>query len=70
MTSSSSSRLDFVLQNLIAKSTLKFCMLATNKASLPPLKKNGLLPWAKKHFWTIVDVEIFKANNHFKATKN
>jgi len=39
MASSSSSRLDSVLQNLIAKSALQFPVLATNKTSVPPTKK-------------------------------
>jgi hypothetical protein len=39
MASSSSSRLDSVLQNLIAKSALQFPVLATNKASIAPSKK-------------------------------
>jgi hypothetical protein len=39
MASSSSSRLDSVLQNLIAKSALQFPVLATNKASVTPSKK-------------------------------
>jgi len=39
MASSSSSRLDFVLQNLIAKFALQFPMLAPNKALVSPLKK-------------------------------
>ncbi len=29
-----------------------------------------MLPWAKKHFWTTMDVGIFKPNNHFKAIDN
>jgi hypothetical protein len=39
MTSSSSSKLDYVLQNLITKSALQFPVLATNKTSIPPSKK-------------------------------
>jgi hypothetical protein len=70
MASSSSSRFDSILQNLIAKFALQFLVLATNKASVPPTKNNGVLPQVKKHFWTIVDAEISKANNHFKATDN
>jgi hypothetical protein len=70
MVSSSSNTLDSVFQNLIAKSALQFPMLAPNKVSISPLKKNGVLPRAKKHFWTIMDVKSFKPNNHFKATNN
>jgi hypothetical protein len=33
-------------------------------------KNNGVLPHAKKHLWTTVDVKIFKASNHFKAMDN
>ncbi len=39
MALSSSSRLDSIFQNPIAKSTLQFPMLATNKTSIPPTKK-------------------------------
>jgi len=39
MASSSSSRFDSVFQNLIAKSALQFPVLATNKTSVPPTKK-------------------------------
>jgi hypothetical protein len=39
MASSSSSRLDFVLQNLIAKFALQFPVLAPNKVSVSPSKK-------------------------------
>ncbi len=28
-------------------------------------KNNGVLPRAKKHFWTIMDVGIFKATNNW-----
>jgi len=37
--SSSSSRFDFVLQNLIVKSAFQFLVLATNNASVSPTKK-------------------------------
>jgi hypothetical protein len=39
MTSSSSSKLDSVPQNLIAKFAFQFPVLATNKTSIPPSKK-------------------------------
>jgi hypothetical protein len=39
MASSSSSRLDSILQNLIAKFALQFLVLITNNASVPPTKK-------------------------------
>jgi hypothetical protein len=39
MASSSSSRLDSVLQNLIAKFAFQFHVLSTNKASVTPSKK-------------------------------
>jgi hypothetical protein len=39
MASSSSSRFDSVLQNLIEKSALQFPVLATNKVSVMPSKK-------------------------------
>jgi hypothetical protein len=39
MASSSSSTLNYVLQNLIAKSALQFPMLALNKTSVSPSKK-------------------------------
>ncbi len=64
MASSSLSRLDYVFQNLI------FLMLAPNKTSSSPLKNNGVLLWVKKCFWTIVEIKIFKPNNHFKALDN
>jgi hypothetical protein len=39
MALSSSSRLDFIFQNPITKFALQFPVLATNKASIPPTKK-------------------------------
>jgi hypothetical protein len=39
MASSSLNRLDYALQNLIAKSVVQFPMWAPNKASLSPTKK-------------------------------
>jgi len=39
MVSSSSSRLESVFQNQIAKFAIQFPMLATNKTSIPPTKK-------------------------------
>jgi hypothetical protein len=40
MASSSSNTLNYVFQNLIAKSALQFPVLAPNKASISSLKKN------------------------------
>jgi hypothetical protein len=34
------------------------------------MKKTMVLQRAKKHFWTTMDVEIFKVSNPFKATDN
>jgi hypothetical protein len=68
--SSSSNIFDFVLQNLIAKSALQFPVLATNKTLVTPSKKQWCATTGQETFWTIVDVEIFKANNLFKATDN
>jgi hypothetical protein len=41
-------------------------MLAPNKASISPSKSNGVLPWAKKHFWTTIDIGISNQTIHSK----
>jgi len=70
MPSSSSSRLYFApkFDNKIYTSIP--CVGTKQIINITIKKNNGVLPWAKKHFWTIVDVGIFKPNNHFKAMEN
>jgi hypothetical protein len=63
MASSSSSRLHSMLQNL----HFNFLCWQQTKHQYHHKKNNGVLQRAKKHFWSTMDVEIFKANNHFKA---
>jgi hypothetical protein len=55
---------------MIAKFALQFPMLAPNKTLVSPSKKQWCVTTSQETLLDNLDVEIFKPNNHFKATDN
>jgi hypothetical protein len=65
--SSSSSKLDYVLQNLIAKSALQFPVLATNKASIPPSKKQWCATTGQETLLNNCGCQDFQSKQSFQS---
>jgi hypothetical protein len=67
MASSSSSRLDYVLQNLITKSALQFPVLATNKASITPTKKQWCATTSQETLLDNCGCQDFQSKQSFQS---
>jgi hypothetical protein len=67
MASSSSSRFDYVLQNLIAKFALKFLVLPTNKALVPPSKNQWFVTTCQETFLDNYGCRDFQSKQSFQS---